>query len=272
MDSFDGKVVVITGGATGIGFSFAKRFGEEGARLVIAGRRKDRVDEAVAALEALGYQAAGTACDVAKRDDVEALADFAWSTFGQADVLLNNAGVSQTARGSILTLDLSEYDRVYGINIYGMLHGIQVFGTRFVEQGTPAAIYNVGSENSFFPAVPGSSAYISSKHAVLAITEQLAEDVPEFIDVLLITPGWVVSEMTDGFPGAMETDRYTAIVMPQLKAGHFFAVSHAYNMVHIDKRHDALRAAFDSYAPRYDGDDEFDVRTAIARAMARAKH
>jgi len=268
MDDFSGKVVVITGGATGIGFSFAKRFGEEGAKVVIAGRRKDKVDEAVAALTALGHEAAGTTCDVAQRGDVEALADFAWSVHGHVDVLLNNAGVSQQKRGSVLTLDLAEYDRVYGINIYGTLHGIQVFGARMVEQGTPAAIYNVGSENSFFPAVPGSSAYISSKHAVLAITEQLAEDVPDFIDVSLITPGWVASEMTDGFPGAMDTDRYTSIVMPQLKAGHFFAVSHAYNKVHVDTRHAALTAAFETYAPRYDGDEEFDVRTAIARAMA----
>ena len=268
MQEFRYKVVVITGGATGIGFSFARQFGAEGAKLVIASRRKDRVEEAVSALTDMGYDAAGTTCDVSKRADVEALADFAWAAHGKADVLLNNAGVAQGKRGPVMSLDLGEFDTVLGINVYGTLHGIQVFGPRFVEQGTPAAIYNVGSENSFFPAVPGSSAYISSKHAVLAITEQLAEEVPDFIDVSLICPGYVQSEMTAGNPGGMPTDEYTALAMKQLKAGQFYVVSHAYNMVRITDRYEAVRKAFETYAPRYEGDDEYDVRRMIEKMMA----
>ncbi|MGD1935499.1 MAG: SDR family NAD(P)-dependent oxidoreductase [Candidatus Phaeomarinobacter sp.] len=268
MQDFRDKVVVITGGATGIGFSFAKQFGADGAKLVIASRRKDRVDEAVTALKDMGYDAAGTACDVSKRSDVEALADFAWATFGKADVLLNNAGVAQGKRGPVMSLNLEEFDTVLGINVYGTLYGIQVFGARFVEQGTPAAIYNVGSENSFFPAVPGSSAYISSKHSVLAITEQLAEEVPDLIDVSLICPGYVQSEMTAGNPGGMPTDEFTALTLKQLKAGELYVVSHAYNMVHIDKRYEALSKAFATYAPRYEGDDEYDVGCMIEKMMA----
>jgi len=268
MQNFKDKVVVITGGATGIGFSFAKQFGAEGAKLVIASRRKERVDQAVADLKGMGYEAAGTACDVAKRSDVEALADFAWATFGRADVLLNNAGVAQRKRGPVMSLDLEEFDTVLGINVYGTLYGIQVFGQRFVEQGTPAAIYNLGSENSFFPAVPGSSAYIASKHSVLAITEQLAEEVPDFIDVSLICPGFVQSEMTAGNPGGMPTDEFTALTLKQLKAGELYVVSHAYNMVHIDKRYAELSKAFATYAPRYEGDDEYDVGCMIEKMMA----
>jgi len=173
--------------------------------------------------------------------------------------------------GRSLPWTWTEFDTVYGINIYGTLHGLQVFGQRFMEQGTPAAIYNVGSENSFFPAVPGSSAYVSSKHAIWGITEQLAEDVPDFIDVSLICPGYVKSEMTAGNPGGMDTDAYTTLAMKQLKAGEFYVVSHAYNIVRIDERYDAVRKAFETYAPRYDGDDEHDVRCMIAKMMAARK-
>ncbi len=72
------KVVVITGGSTGIGFSFAGQFGREGAKIIICGLRENRLDEAVQSLRASGIEAEGTVCDVSKREDVETFADFAW--------------------------------------------------------------------------------------------------------------------------------------------------------------------------------------------------
>lgn len=71
MKDFKEKVVVITGAATGIGFALAKKQGQEGAKLVICGRRQNRVDEAVVSLKSLGIEAAGTHCDVSKLEDVE---------------------------------------------------------------------------------------------------------------------------------------------------------------------------------------------------------
>ena len=93
MNNFEGKVAVITGGATGIGFSFAKRFGAAGAKVIIAGRRQQKLDESVAALQQLGYEAAGFVCDVSDLTQMEALADFAEAKFGGADVIMNNAGI-----------------------------------------------------------------------------------------------------------------------------------------------------------------------------------
>ncbi len=78
MESYKEKVVVITGGATGIGFSFAKQFGNESAKIVITGRRKSKVNNAVQELSELGFEAKGTVCDVTIKEQVEALADFAW--------------------------------------------------------------------------------------------------------------------------------------------------------------------------------------------------
>lgn len=271
MNDYQDKVVVITGGATGIGFGFAKAFGAEGAKVVIAEPRKERLQEAVAHLQRLDVEASYFVCDVSDLSAVEALADYAWGTYGQVDVLLNNAGVA-APRNPVPDMPMTNVHKVFDVNFFGVWHGAAVFGKRMRKQGTPAAIYNVGSENSFFSAVPNSAAYLASKHAVLGLTEGLREDLPDFIDVGLIVPGWVRSEMSDPrvVHLAMDTDEFVGICMPQIKAGAPYVVSHAYNMEHIAERYQAVKQAYDTYAPRYDGDDEYDVRTLIKK-MAQPK-
>jgi NAD(P)-dependent dehydrogenase (short-subunit alcohol dehydrogenase family) len=267
MKDFGSKVVVITGGATGIGFSFAKQFGQAGAKVVIASRRINRVEEAVEKLTAMGIEAKGTTCDVTVLAEVEALADFAWNEFGHVDVIVNNAGVGSTQQ-SVIGVTKEQAMKVLDVNLFGVWNGVNVFGKRLIEQGTPCAIYTVGSENSFFDAVPYGNAYVISKHAVLALTDLLRKEVPDFVEVGLICPGLVNSELgDDGISFGMDTDKYTSIAMEQIKAGRFYIVSHAYNMVRIDDRYDEIRAAYETYAPRYEGDAEFDVRT-ITEVMA----
>ncbi len=264
MQDFSNKVVVIPGGATGIGYGFAKAFGAEGAKIVLAARRENRLQEAAAQLKAEGIDATYALCDVSRREDIEALADFAWDWQGHVDVMVNNAGIS-IPQAPLLDLPVAEIERIFAVNFYGVLHGSQVFGKRFVEQGTPAAIYNVGSENSLFHAVPLSGPYVATKHALLAITESLYEELPEFVDVSLICPGFVVSEIgpEEQMQHGMPTDEFVAIAMKQLKANQFFVVSHAYNIERIEARYQLLKSAFDTYAPRYDGDAEYDVRTLV---------
>ncbi len=265
MKDFKDKVVVIPGGATGIGFGFAKAFGADGANIVLAARREDRLQEAVAKLAEYGIEATYTLCDVAKPADIEALADFTWKAFGKVDVIVNNAGIMQPMNAVIDTPE-DDVRRIFDINFFGVWRGSAVFGKRFIEQGTPAAIYNVGSENSLFNAAPTSAAYVATKHAVLALTEALREELPDFIDVGLICPGFVRSEIgpPEQMAMGMATDRYVDIAMKQIKAGEFFIVSHAYNMECINARHHEIAKAYATYAPRYDGDAEFDVRTLFA--------
>lgn len=264
MKDFNGKVVVVTGGASGIGFSFAKQFAKEGGRVLIADLGQDRVDKAVAELKALGFDAGGTVCDVRDRKQVEALADHAWKTYGHVDVILNNAGIGGR-RFRVIDATREAIDDIFSVNLFGVWNGVSVFGRRFIEQGTPAAIYNTGSENSFFNAVPQNSAYIASKHAVFAMTEALREEVPDFIDVGIIIPGFVKTEMTKNAPGGMDADRFTSIAMKQIKDGQFYIVAHAYNIVRIEARQREIAAAYAKYAPRYEGDDEFDARKLIAK-------
>ncbi len=264
MNSFKDKVVVITGGATGIGFSFAKRFGEEGARIVIAGLGPDLLEKAVQQLTALGVEAIRFQCDVTNKAEVEALADFAWDQMGRVDVIVNNAGVAQKF-SSVIDTPPEEARRVHDVNFFGVWNGVSVFGKRFIAQRSHAAIYNLGSENSLFDGFPFSAAYVSSKHAVLAITDALRKEVPDFIDVGLICPGFVRSELGEYMDAGMDTDRFTSMAMEQIKNGDFFIVSHAYNMVPIAERYREISNAFKRSAPRYSGDVEFDVRTMIAR-------
>ena len=268
MNQFKNKVVVITGGATGIGFSFAKRFGEEGARIVIASRRLKRVNEAVEALQEMGFEARGTTCDVTQLADVEALADFAWDAFGQVDVIVNNAGIGSALK-PVLEMTRDDVMKTLDVNLFGVWQGVSVFGKRMLEQGTPCAIYNVGSENSFFNAVPMGSEYVASKHALHAMTVALREEVPDFMEVGFICPGLVNSELgEDGISFGMDTDQYTAVAMEQIKAGKFYIVSHAYNKARIDNRYAEISEAYNTYAPRYEGDEEYDVRILMARMAA----
>ncbi len=273
IESFKDSVVVITGGATGIGYSFAKQFGKRGAKIVIAEPRENRLQEAVNGLAELGIEAKYYCCDVINRNEVEGLADFAWNAFGHVDVIINNAGII-IPNAPIVDTPEEQARRIFDVNYFGVWNGCAVFGKRFIEQGTPAAIYNLGSENCFFHGVPMASAYVSTKHAVLALTEGLREEMPDYVEVGLICPGFVRSELGDNPEMSqlgMDTDKYTDIAMQQIENGEFYIVSHAYNKVRIDARQEAVNKAYQRYAPRYEGDDEYDIRILAAKLMAAAE-
>lgn len=266
MDNFKDKVVVITGGATGIGFSFAKRFGAAGAKVVIAGRRQHKLDASVATLQELGCEAAGFACDVAELSQVEALADFAEHQFGGSDVIMNNAGIL-ILPSTVIDADPNLVRQVLDVNYMGVWNGASVFGKRFIKRGTPAAIYNIGSENAFFNIVPGMFAYESAKHALHSLTDALREETPDFIDVSFICPGFVQSEMTEmagDLP--MDVEEYTSIAWPQILNGEYYVVSHPYNVVWIKHRYDEMMRAYETYAPRYEDDWKYDPRTMMSKA------
>jgi NAD(P)-dependent dehydrogenase (short-subunit alcohol dehydrogenase family) len=248
---YTGQVAVITGGAGGIGGALGKALEAAGAQVLLADR--DAGDGIVA-------------CDVSRMEDVEALAELAWQRFGRVDLLVNNAGISGGG-GRLWKADIAAARRVMEVNFWGVWNGCAAFAPRMAAQDHPSAIYNVASENALFCAVPRSAAYIASKHAVLGLTESFREDLPEHVHAGTIIPGWVLSGLTSegGRDQAMPAERYAEIILPQLAARERFVVSHAYNVVPMTERTDALAAAYARSAPRYDGDDEHDVRAYIAR-------
>ena len=151
------------------------------------------------------------------------------------------------------------------VNFEGVWCGCQIFGQRLINQGTPAALYNTGSENSFFVAVSHSAAYVASKHAVLGLTDCLREEMPEYISVGMIAPGFVGSELIPEAmrPLGMPVEEFAAIVLPQILAGEPYVVSHGYNQVRIDERQSRIANAYQRSAPRTEGDDRYDVRVLL---------
>lgn len=255
------RTVVITGGATGIGFALAKACGVQGANIVIGEPREARLAASVEELTNLGVNAKSFVCDVTQIEQVEAFADFAFAAFGEVGLVINNAGVSQ-ANGALIDTSLDELHRVFNVNFFGVWNGCKVFGQRLSEQGTPAGLYNVGSENSHFVAVVDSAAYVASKHAVHGLTDALREEMAEPIVVGLISPGFVGSELIP--KGArdlgMSPDEFAKIALEQIKGGEFYVVSHSYNQVHIDRRYKEMSQALATFAPRHEGDERYDVR------------
>lgn len=117
MQNFENQVIVITGGATGIGFALAKAFGADGGKILIGEPRADMLQEAVAKLTQMGIEADSMVLDVTDNDAVEAFADFAWQRFGKVDILFNNAGIG-APRSSIDKSDMDAVRHVFDVNFY----------------------------------------------------------------------------------------------------------------------------------------------------------
>ena len=252
------KTLLVTGASRGVGFEICKQ-ASTARHKVIALSRNISPLEGISNVYPFSVDLSGESAVV---DFVKEIT----SSFQSIDVLINNAGI-KVPNHPVTDLPLEELHKIFSVNFFGQWHAASIFGKRMIEQGTPASIYNVGSELSFFSSVPNATAYMATKHAILGLTEGLREEMPEFIDVGLIVPGFVGTEMHTAEAAAMgmNADQFAALVMPQISAGERFVVSHAFNIEHINARFDAISNAYSSYAPRYEGDDAYDVKTLISR-------
>jgi NAD(P)-dependent dehydrogenase (short-subunit alcohol dehydrogenase family) len=191
----NGKVAVITGGASGIGLAMAEAFGSEGMRLVLADIEQQRLDGAVADLRAKGFEAIGVRTDVARFAEVEALAAVTLSTFGKVHVVCNNAGVSIT--GPAWKMSLDDWRWVYDVNFWGLVHGIKAFTPILIEQGEPGHIINTSSEAAFV-AIGEHAPYCSSKAAAVSISIALHSELVAAntrIGVSVLCPGFVDTQI-----------------------------------------------------------------------------
>ena len=197
MDSLSDKVVVVTGGAEGLGFGLARAFAERGARLALADVQTDRLADAVAALIDDGVEAIGITCDVAERDDVVRLRDATFAEFGTVHVLCSNAGIG--ANASLLApIDYERWRRVFDVDYWGVLHGIDVFLPRLLEQGEGHFVHT--SSRQGLVAATGLGAYPAAKHGVTALTEMLQMELADAgapIGVTLLTPGGIRTRMME---------------------------------------------------------------------------
>ena len=192
-----GQVAVVTGGASGIGFAMARRFAREGLAVVLADVERGALDRAVGELRASGAEAHGHVTDVRDPEAMEALAHEVWKRNGRADVLCNNAGVATLGR--IADQTLADWEWVFGVNFWGVLHGIRAFLPKLQAAGRPAHIVNTASLAGLVNS-PMLAPYFVSKHAVVSLSEclhleLLAEGSP--IGVSVLCPGFVKTSIMD---------------------------------------------------------------------------
>jgi NAD(P)-dependent dehydrogenase (short-subunit alcohol dehydrogenase family) len=260
MSEFAPKSAVITGGASGIGLAIAQRLAARGVKVMLADLAGEKLEKAAASIDgAIAY-----VCDVSDLTQVEALADAAFAQLGEIHLLLNNAGVGGV-RGKMWEVDPEAARAHFDINFWGIWHGCKAFIPRMIAQDCDSAIYNTGSENSFFCAVPQTAAYIAAKHAVLGMTESMSEDLPDHVHAGTIIPGWVFTPLgpEQMMKLGMEVSEYAAIIVPQILARERFVVSHYSNVRRIRERMDPLFEAYEEHAPRDAGDNAYDVRDVI---------
>lgn len=171
---FGGKIVVITGGANGIGRAIADAFAAEGAHLVLADIEKPLLDKVVAELAASkAASVAGIVTDISDPASVEALAEQVFERHAACHILLNNAGVGAPA-ANVWDTTPNDWRWVHGVNVFGVAFGIQSFVPRMIASGQPGHVVNTSSGDGAITPMPTASVYAASKAAVAITTECLA--------------------------------------------------------------------------------------------------
>ena len=194
MRDFEGRVAVVTGAASGLGRAFAERFAREGMRVVLADVEEGALDLAVQELQQAEHDVIGVLTDVSSPEAVEQLAARTLEAYGAVHVLCNNAGVGGGGQGARLwEHSLEDWRWTFGVNFWGVVHGIRTFLPIMLEQGEPAHVVNTASIAGLIGGA-GLDIYGASKHAVVRISEalhlQLAElDAP--VKASVLCPGFV---------------------------------------------------------------------------------
>jgi NAD(P)-dependent dehydrogenase (short-subunit alcohol dehydrogenase family) len=221
-----GRVAVITGAASGIGFATARRLGQFGMRIVLVDIDADSLERAVADLTSSGITARAVKADVSRRDDVarvKAQAD----AFGEVAVLMNNAA---REGGDGLFSDASKWKSTLDINLGGPLNGIQLFVPDMKSALWPCAVINTGSKQGI-TLPPGDTAYNVSKAALRALTESLAHELLATgtrVSAHLLIPGFTFTGftrargITEKPAAAWTPDQVVDFMLPALARGDFY--------------------------------------------------
>ena len=224
-------VAVVTGGASGIGFAAAERFARLGMKVCIADIGGDRLREAETKLSSAAPGGSGSilavAADVSDAGTVKELEAAVRNRFGGTDVLMNNAGIQP---GSKMFGQLDNWQRILSVNMWGIIHGTQIFAPAMIARGRPGLIINTGSKQGI-TTPPGDPAYNVSKAGVKAFTEALAHELRNTsgcrITAHLLIPGFVFTPLTahgrQEKPAAAWTPEQTVdFMLTRLEAGDFY--------------------------------------------------
>ncbi|WP_067933576.1 SDR family NAD(P)-dependent oxidoreductase [Alicyclobacillus kakegawensis] len=194
MHRFEDKVAFITGAASGMGRAFAERFAQEGMKLVLADVEQEPLHEFVQALERVGTDVIAMTVDVSDPDQVQQAANMTLDRFGTVDLVINNAGVEGYLDGYIWEADASDWEWTMGVNFWGVVHGVQSFLPILLDKDE-GHLVNTASMTAL---VRGANMYGISKHAVLAYTETIRNDLDRrgsHVHVSVLCPGIIATNL-----------------------------------------------------------------------------
>lgn len=179
MKTFTNRTAVITGGGSGFGLEFARLGASHGMNLVLADVQQDALDAAAAELQAKGVKVLAMRCDVAKAEQVQALADATVAKFGVPHLVFNNAGVG--SGGLIWENTLKDWEWVIGVNLWGVIHGLRIFTPLMLRAAQSDPNYEGHMVNTASMAgllnAPNMGVYNVSKHAVVSLSESQYQDL-----------------------------------------------------------------------------------------------
>jgi NAD(P)-dependent dehydrogenase (short-subunit alcohol dehydrogenase family) len=192
IDQLDGRVAVVTGGGGGLGRAMGERFATEGMKVVLADVRAGPLDATVAELRERGLEVSGVVVDVSRWDSVENLRDRALDAYGAVHLLCNNAGIGVGAEGRVWEHEVNDWRWAIGVNLYGVIHGINAFVPHMLDHGEPGHVVNTSSGNGGITPILGTPEYSVTKGAVVTLTEVLGaqlDDVGARIGASVLFPG-----------------------------------------------------------------------------------
>jgi NAD(P)-dependent dehydrogenase (short-subunit alcohol dehydrogenase family) len=224
MDTFQDKVVIVTGGAGGIGIELGAAFGRRGAKVVLADVVADPLETAATQLRENGVDAIGVLADVTDFDSVCALRDRALEQYGAVHVVCNNAGIGSGAKGAMWEHHLNDWRWSFDVNVFGVINGIKAFVPLLVEQDE-GHVVNTSSGNGGFTPMPQNAIYPITKAAVTTITEclwgQLRQAGSKVSASILFPSSSGGGILNTGIwrPGANRPDRYRRGDEPEPQGG-----------------------------------------------------
>ena len=196
MEEFEGKVAVVTGGASGIGRAMAQAFVAKGMKVVLADIEPGPLEETAQALRHDGGDVFAVTADVSRAADVERIGEAAIDVFGALHVACNNAGVG--GGGATWDVDLSTWEWVLGVNLMGVVHGLRSFTPRIIDSGGGHIVNTASMAGLTSPAFM--SPYNVSKHAVVTMSESMYVELqmlhPE-VGISVLCPGWVRTRIAE---------------------------------------------------------------------------
>jgi NAD(P)-dependent dehydrogenase (short-subunit alcohol dehydrogenase family) len=214
-----GKTAVVTGGGSGIGRGISVALARQGAQVVVADIEEAPAAETVNHIERFGGTAWAVRTDVASLDSVRALAEAARAKFGHVSIVCNNAGVSYPCRGINATHE--DWTWMIGVNLWGVIHGIEAFLPAMVSSGEEAHVVNTASMNGLFPSAY-SPMYSASKYGVVGLTDVLRNELQDTnVGISVLCPGGVKTRIMEADRNRPESLRRPVALPPHTRSSAF---------------------------------------------------